>query len=210
MLWVGWSEEEADRRIAEISAYFAARNRRFVWLVGPSSRPPDLARRLAKHGFRKDVEENERILVARLPVQRLRVNDEVRIVEVADDESLRDSVSVMGTRWHDAVLMDRRRYLACKERRGGFLVAYFEGNAAGTAGWTFTADGRAVLLNGGVVREEFRRRGVYSSMVGWRVERALERACLFAALVANPRTSGPILSKRNFADLGPMPIFYSP
>lgn len=205
-----WSEANAERGIDEVLAFFRARGRRFVWLVGPSSRPLDLGERLRARGFKRDVEEDERILAARLPIAGLAENRAVELLEVADEETLRASVELTTERWREDLLADRRRYLACRERRGGFLVARLDSVTVGTAGWTYTADGRAVLLNGGVVRPDFRRRGVYSAMVRWRAQRARERGCAFAVLIANPRTSGPILDKRGFVDLGAMSIYYSP
>ena len=43
----------ADRRIEELIEPFRARDRAFRWWVLPTSVPPDLARLLAAHGFRK-------------------------------------------------------------------------------------------------------------------------------------------------------------
>lgn len=205
-----WTEEEVERRIDGVLDFFRARGRRFVWLVGPSTRPRDLGRRLLARGFQKDVDEHERILAARLPIAGLRVNAAVHIAEVSDEETLRMHVEITTERWREDCLAERRRYLACPDRRGGYLVAYRDGVAAGTAGWTYTADGRAVLLNGGTVRPEHRRRGVYSEMVRWRTERARARGCEYAVLVANPRTSAPILLKRGFVDLAAEAIYYSP
>lgn len=205
-----WSEDEAERGIDGVVDLFRRRGRRFVWIVGPSSRPRDLAQRLRRRGFEKDVEGDERILVARLPLTLLSRNPDVRIVEVTDEATLRDHVAVYGSRWTDDLFRQRRRYLGRPASRSGYLVAYLGDAAAGTAGWTHTRDGRAVLLNGGTVRSEYRRRGVYSEMTRRRTERARARGCQYAVLLANPETSGPILLKRGFVDLGPMPILYSP
>lgn len=44
---------EADARIAETVAYFAARDVPMIWWVEPSARPPDLGKRLEAHGLQR-------------------------------------------------------------------------------------------------------------------------------------------------------------
>lgn len=75
-------------------------------------------------------------------------------------------------------------------------------------GATRRTDG-ACTLTGAGTREQFRGRGVYSTLVAYRTERALARGRRFASFRADPRTSAPILLKRGFRDHGSIAVFVS-
>lgn len=62
-----WDPDEADRRIQEVLTFFRERGRPFVWHVGPSSVPADLAIRLGHAGLAR--EHVTRLPVTELPVQ---------------------------------------------------------------------------------------------------------------------------------------------
>src|SRR3972149_1238664 len=77
--------ERAEPRTAAPLAFCGGRGRSFVWEVGPSSAPADLADRLRRRGL--EVESDTRLLVARLPVAGLRPVAALRLVDArtADD-----------------------------------------------------------------------------------------------------------------------------
>ena len=83
---------------------------------------------------------------------------------------------------------------------GGSLVAYIEGRAAGAGGLSM-ADGVARLW-GGAVREEFRRRGVYTALLAARLAYAVEHGAHLALVKGRVETSGPILRRAGFAAYG--------
>lgn len=83
---------------------------------------------------------------------------------------------------------------------GGELVAYVDGRAAGAAGLSM-ADGVARLW-GGAVREEFRRRGVYTALLAARLRYAVEHGARLALVKGRVETSGPILRRVGFTAYG--------
>ena len=205
--WIRTSEESAESVINEVFAFFG--DLPFTWVIGPSSAPWDLRERVARRGL-IDTGDGD-LLSAELPIMGLRSSPDVRIAEVADDRMARIGIRLAhpeGTRDElDAMVEDRLAYLRHPGRRGGFLVAFVDGEPVANAGYRYSADGRTVYLNGAETVERFRGRGVYQSLVGYRVRRAAERGCRFAAIRARRATSLPILMKRGFVDHGHLPIY---
>ncbi len=199
--WARWSEAEVDARIDEVLEFFRARRRAFVWLVTDRSRPASLGERLAAHGFIRELEG--RMLVAALPIVGLRVHPAVRVEMVTDRAGLRDGLRVDHPDWDDArvapQLEDRLRRLS---KDFHVAVAYADDRPVGTARWTIDRAAHLVEFGGAETLVEYRNRGIYSSLVAFRAEHAMREGCTHATIIADRSTSGPILLKRGFADLG--------
>jgi hypothetical protein len=208
--YVRTTTAQVDRTIDEALAFFGPIA--FTWVVGPSSRPGDLAARLVARDL-VDVGDGD-LLTAALPISGLRGNAGVEIVEVDDEE-----MALIGLRLAhpDAdpgemavLLRDRLAYLRHPGRRGGYLVAFLGGEAVANAGYRYSADGSTVYLSGAETVEMFRGRGIYQSLVAHRALTAMKRGCRYAAIRADRDTSRPILMKRGFVDHGHLPIFARP
>lgn len=91
---------------------------------------------------------------------------------------------------------------------GGMLVAYADGQPAGSGGVTM-ADGVARLW-GGVVVPAKRGQGVYRAVLGARLSYAVARGATMALVKGNVATSGPILRKAGFAAFGQEAIYDVP
>lgn len=102
---------------------------------------------------------------------------------------------------------ERLEYLALPGRRGGYLVAYLDGEPVANATWKDSSDGRCVYLKGAGTRQGFRRRGIYGAITAYRCARGVERGCRYASIIALADTSAPILRSRGFSDLGPLPRY---
>ncbi|WP_189272966.1 GNAT family N-acetyltransferase [Kitasatospora griseola] len=92
--------------------------------------------------------------------------------------------------------------------RGGLIVAYVDGEPAGTGGVAIV-DGVA-RLSGGVVAPHWRGRGVYRSVLDARLSYGVANGATMALVKANPTTSGPILRKAGFTGFGPEPVYAVP
>ncbi|MFG2909891.1 GNAT family N-acetyltransferase [Kitasatospora sp. NPDC048286] len=91
---------------------------------------------------------------------------------------------------------------------GGMVVAYVNGEAAGTGGVTLV-DGVA-RLTGGVVAPSWRGQGVYRAVLDARLSCAVAGGATMALVKANEATSGPILRKAGFTPFGPEPVYAVP
>lgn len=84
--------------------------------------------------------------------------------------------------------------------RAGTLVAYVDGNPVGSAGVQIV-DGVARLYAGAVL-EEYRGRGIYRALLGWRLRFAVDNGATLALVKGRVETSGPILRRAGFAPFG--------
>ncbi|WP_033218832.1 GNAT family N-acetyltransferase [Kitasatospora phosalacinea] len=92
--------------------------------------------------------------------------------------------------------------------RGGRLIAYVDGEPAGTGG-VQVVDGVA-RLTGGVVVPARRGCGVYRALLEARLRYAVAHGARMALVKGNPRTSGPTLRKAGFAVYGQEPVYALP
>jgi GNAT superfamily N-acetyltransferase len=218
--WCGitWSDLDAgtaDAAIAEQVAYFAGRGEQFEWKLYSYDRPPDLGERLAAAGF--VAEDAEALVVAdageiaghsgadgALP-------DGVRLVPVSDEAGVELMIDV-----HDRVFgpdPQLRRSLMGQLRNSPELNVLVLAMAGDTpvcaARVSFGATGFAGLWGGGTL-PEWRGRGIYRAMVGYRARLAAERGCRYLQVDALPM-SRPILERLGFVCLAmTTPYVWSP
>jgi GNAT superfamily N-acetyltransferase len=204
-----WTAGEAEARIDGVLAFFG--DIAFNWHVGPSSAPHDLVDRLTTRGL--IALARPRMMTIGLPLaEDWPIARDVRIAEVDNAETARVALRLAHHEGPDLErdVAERVAYLEMPGRRGGFLIAYLDGVPVANAGYRYSSDGRCVYLTGAETVAQFRRRGVYTSLVAYRAARAAERGCGLASILANTETSAPILARRGFADHGALPRLASP
>lgn len=184
--YVRTSTDRVERIIDEVIAFFGPVP--FTWVVGPSSRPGDLAGLRVRRDLEiVDVESEELALTG------------LRLAHPDADESEMTEM-----------LRERLAYLRHPGRQGGYLVAFLAGESVANAGYRHSSDGSTVYLTGAETVERFRGRGVYQALVAHRATAAEKRGCRYAAIRARRDTSLPILTKRGFVEHGHLPIFARP
>lgn len=211
--WVRWSEADLERRVDEMLAFFRERKKPVSWIVGPSSEPVGLIEALRR---RRLAEHVPHLLAATLPLPvELRSNPRVDVREVTDEAQMRAAIDIEFPGWDDArrarALFERMAVLRCPTRRSGALLAYLDGAAVGYSAWRVASDRQALQLIGGVVRPEHRDQHVYTTLLAARMAKA-QQLDLRVVVVggADPTTSGPILVRYGFTDLGAIRIFRMP
>lgn len=208
--YVRTSTDRVERIIDEVLAFFAPVP--FTWVVGPSSRPTDLAGRLASRGL-VDIGDGD-LLTAILPIAGLRVRTDLEIVDVENEELALTGLRLAHPDADEAemtqLLRERLTYLRHPGRQGGYLAAFLAGEPVANAGYRYSSDGSTVYLTGAETIDRFRRRGTYQTLVTHRAAAAAQRGCRYAAIRARRDTSLPILTKRGFIDHGHLPIFAPP
>lgn len=199
--------DRVENVIREVVSFFQGLT--FTWVVGPSSTPADLPQRLLSRGLR-DFGDGD-LLTADLPIEGLRENADLEIVEVTDEATARIGLTLAHPNGApeelEAMVRERLDYLRRPTRRGGYLVAFLAGIPVANAGYRYSGDGSAVYLTGAGTVETYRGRGVYQSIVAHRTRAAADRGCRFAVIRARRDTSLPILLKRGFIDHGHLPMF---
>ncbi len=218
--WCGitWSDLDAgtaDAVIAEQVAYFAGRGEQFEWKLYSYDRPPDLGERLAAAGL--VAEDAEALVVADageiaghggadgvLP-------GGLRLVTVTDEAGIAPMVDV-----HERVFGPdphlRGRLLEQLRNSPEFnvLVLAMAGDTPVCAARvSFDGTDFAGLWGGGTL-PEWRGRGIYRAMVGYRARLAAERGYRYLQVDASPM-SRPILERLGFVCLAmTTPYVWSP
>jgi GNAT superfamily N-acetyltransferase len=178
------------------------RDRVAVMGLGELTRPPGLEDHLLARGG--VLCETLAVLALPLPggLGDLHVPEDVEVREVRDLETLRDwdriGVEVFGgtLRTEDEL----RTGLERTDGRDPMLVAYREGEALGTGG--FTVAGDVVRLWGGAVVAQSRGTGVYRALLDHRLRAGRDRGCRMALVKGRVETSAPVLRRAGFAAYG--------
>lgn len=218
---VALGEDDAARRVDEIIVWYRSQGRPFSWWVGPSSRPASLPALLEARGLKLlDRYEGVALLLDGAfhggTAGATEPSPGVTVAPVEDEAGARAMVRVNARVWgyppeaEDRLVAERLEYLRLPRRRGGYLLAYVDGEVAGTASYRFSGDGRAVYLVGAATLPEYRGRGVFRTLVAWRVRQARARGCQVAACLAREGTSAPILRRLGFARYFTMPVYTGP
>jgi GNAT superfamily N-acetyltransferase len=203
-----WRPGEVEERAKEMIALFKKRGTPFTWAIGPNTDAPGLASILAERGLHKEIDAL--ILTAKIPIRgRLPAHD-LRLVEEHDERTATDAVRVdrhaTGDRLRERV-EQRTAYLRCPSRRGGGVVAYRRDLAVGYGGWRYGTDGDTVYLHAAHTLQPHRRTGVYTAILGWRLDRAVRDGKTTAVVVAERGSTAPILMRKGFREVGALQIW---
>jgi GNAT superfamily N-acetyltransferase len=158
------------------------------------------------------VQQRPRLMTAALPLGGEWRDAGVRIVDVRDRAMARLSLELAGHRGAELErsLDERMAYLALTGLRSGYLVAFDGNTPVANAGYRFSSDGRCLYLTGAETVEAHRARGIYQSLITYRVRMAHERGCEIVSILANRNTSAPILARHHFRDHGEQPRLAPP
>jgi len=188
-----------EKAVTAVRAWFADRGReQFLWLCGPSTRPPDLESRLTAIGARPAAEEpvwagmvlsEAPPRVAGIEVRKVEELDEaIRCVEITTagfpKAARKAAIEQLRASWPDRN----------PEFREGF-AAYIDGRLVACA--TAAYLDRAVYLSGGATVPAARGRGAYRALVRARWDEAVRRRTPMLIVQAGTM-SKPILERVGF------------
>jgi GNAT superfamily N-acetyltransferase len=198
-----------DGQVMTVREWFAARGReRFVWMVGPSTTPTDLERRLLDLGAEPNPGGSDHmamVLDREPPPSPAEI--ELRRVETFADYALMWEIRFGGfgmpDEERDAIrptLCERWAATADDLSRWSYL-ALVEGVPVAEGSVRSTVHG-PLWLAGGVTLPSFRGRGIYRALVRARWEDAVRLGARALVVYANVDTSYPILERLGFRAVG--------
>jgi N-acetylglutamate synthase-like GNAT family acetyltransferase len=205
--WIRCTSDEADAVIDEVRGIVAKRHLPIMWALDPETQPADFAEHLAARGVLPETHSPEvkvMILDANTRLEAPAVPGLELHDALADAQTFRMADSVNAQAFHDAERepagQERRRanQIAAGNRR--FLLATVDGEPAGSAGMTLFPP-QGAIINGGAVREKFRGRGVYRTLVAARLAMAREAGVAGLSVWGGPM-SAPILARLGFVAVG--------
>ena len=203
-----WRPEEVEERAREMIGMFRARGLAFTWQIGPNTDAIGLSSVLAAQGLHKEIDAL--LLTAQIPIRGRLPEHDLRLVEEHDERTATDAIRVVRNRTADEVrirLEARMRYLSCPSRRGGGVVAYRRDLAVGHGAWRYGSDGDTVYLHMASTFQPHRRTGVYTAILGWRLDRAVRDGKTIAVVVAERASTAPILMRKGFCEVGALQVW---
>ena len=196
------NENNLHRVIHNEIEYFLPLQQPFTWKVYDHDLLPSLKDELASHGFAGDDDPADVMVldVKNAPALLSQpVKADIRRIDTLD--GLKDIVYVLDKVWggHNTWVNDR---LGSHLQIPGYLsvyVAYAEGQPASIA-WTYFPRGSFATLFAGSTIAEYRKQGLYTSLLATRLKEIRERGYRFAVVEAGSM-SKPIVAKHGFQQL---------
>lgn len=197
------NEAMLDRVIDREVDYLLPMKQPFAWKVYDHDLLPSLKDRLVSHGFKRDDEPVDvMILDAGNSPASLSGGLNADIRRVADASGLEDVVQVLDKVWGgDNTWV--HEILGPHLQVSGYLsvyVAYLDDQPASTAWTRFPLRGHFATLSAGSTIPEFRRRGLYTSLLETRISEVRERGYPYA-VVDTGAMELPILARYGFQHL---------
>jgi GNAT superfamily N-acetyltransferase len=210
------NEQNLDRVIAQQVDYFLPMQQPFTWKVYDHDLLPSLKDKLATRGFAGD-DDPAAVMVLQVkkapaslfePLTTLDLlsqsparSGKTDIRRITDREGLKDIIYVLDRVYggHNTWVNDR---LGGHLQVPGYLsvyAAYVEDQPASIA-WTYFPRGQFASLFAGTTLAEYRRQGLYTSLIAARLQEIRERGYAYAVVEAG-NMSKPILAKHGFQHL---------
>ncbi len=216
IVWSDLDESTADQVIADQVAFFGRRAERFEWKLYSYDQPRDLSVRLLAAGF--VAEDAESLMVADAGQiaghggADVVLPGGVRLVPVTDEAGIELMIEV-----HDRVFGPdpRLRGALMSQLRNSpettvMVLAMAGDEPVSSARIEFGADTEFAGLWGGGTLPQWRGRGLYRALVGYRARLAVARGYRYLQVDASPQ-SRPILERLGFACLAlTTPYIWSP
>jgi GNAT superfamily N-acetyltransferase len=216
VVWSDLDSGTADAVIADQVRFFADRGEEFEWKLYSYDQPPDLGQRLLAAGFA--AEDTEALMVAdagqiagsagavgALP-------DGVRLVPVTDEADLEAMTEVRDLVFgaDPKLRSELTRQLRKAPDTVAIVVAMAGDEPVSSARVSFGAATDFAGLWGGGTLPQWRGRGIYRALVGYRARLAVARGYRYLQVDASPE-SRPILERLGFTCLAQTtPYIWSP
>ena len=196
------NEEKLNNVIDREVDYLLPMNQPFTWKVYDHDPLPSLRDKLSAHGFEPDSDPADVMVldVNKAPSHLFSpVMADIRRITHLD--GLKDVIHVLDKVWggHNTWVNER---LGGHLQVPGYLsvyVAYVEDQPASIA-WTYFPRGQFATLFAGSTIPEYRKQGLYTSLLATRVKEIRERGYPFA-VVETGNMSRPIVAKHGFQHL---------
>jgi hypothetical protein len=196
------NESSLDNVIDRELDYFVPMNQPFTWKVYDHDRLPSLKERLASRGFAGNDDPADVMVLDLKNAPALlsqQVDADIRRIDTV--EGLKDIIYVLDKVWggHNTWVNER---LGGNLQIPGYLsvyAAYVEDQPASIA-WTYFPRGQFATLFAGSTIADYRKQGLYTSLLSTRLKEIRERGYRFA-VVETGAMSKPIVEKHGFQHL---------
>lgn len=196
--------DNADASIQEQLAYFRGLDYSVEWKLFDHDTPPDMKARLLEAGFEAQDDEALMILDIETAPKSLFQPSDHDMRRITSTDRIRDVIDLQRIVWEEDDLdFLERRLTHDLEHIPDILsmyVAYVDGIPACSAWIYFSPNSQFASLWGGSTLPEYRKRGLYTAILGVRVREAQARGRRFLYIDASPM-SKPIVERHGFVHL---------
>jgi GNAT superfamily N-acetyltransferase len=197
VIYSNLATESVEAAIDNEIEYFRSIGQDFEWKVFGHDQPPDLVQRLAARGF--EVDETEAVMVLDLATAPA-FSPALVVTRIQDPDQVRDVAYVkqrVYPDYPDEKLASLAAELADAPEALSIYVAYVDASPA-ACGWIrLPPKSQFASLWGGSTLPEHRNQGLYTALLGVRVEEARQRGFPYVTIDAG-RMSRPIVEKHGF------------
>jgi len=131
-----------------------------------------------------------------------------QIVEIETDDDIWKLVNLSTKIWgsnseslKQSIFNERKNYINLPDRRGGYIGVISDGEMIGYGAYRISSDGETMYLNGTGVDEEYRKQGLYTSILNYRINIAFKKKVKYVVTQAREGYSAPILERFGFEKL---------
>lgn len=196
-----WLEESAaDKVIQKQVDYFLKYDQPFTWQFMDHDQPANLPERLLRHGFAGDDDPSAVMLLdlEACPPELLQpIQADIR--QISNMAGLDDVVAIEEKVWGGSFAWLKQR-LGSHLEIPGYLSVYvvYKDNHPASAAWTyFPPHNPFANLYGGATLPDHRRSGLYTALLAYRAQEALQRERRFLMIGCN-QNSRPIVARHGF------------
>ncbi len=190
-----------DQQLDALIARAETGGRQCWWVVGPSAQPADVVERIVAKGFVKSIEWAGlalRDLNAPFPVNPDVIVEPLSAANVDEYAAFCAALAPDGDpRIGPERLAAGRRFIAAGDPSAGIYLGRLDGKVASCVVSHIEPSG-VIYLRNAVTLPEFRKRGLYLTLVAYRLGVGRAAGCRAAVVQAQTRSSAPILLKRGF------------
>ena len=196
------NESKLHQVIHQELEYFLPLEQRFTWKVYDHDLLPNLRDELVSHGFAAD-EDPAAVMVLDVRNAPATSHQPVRadIRRIDTSAGLKDVIYVLDRVWggHNAWVNDR---LGSHLQIPGYLSVYaaYVNDEPASIAWTYFPRGQFATLFAGSTIAEYRKQGLYTSLLETRLNEIRERGYRYAVVEAGAM-SKPIVAKHGFQHL---------
>ncbi|WP_082234511.1 GNAT family N-acetyltransferase [Halobacillus massiliensis] len=200
ILYSDLTAENAAEVIEGEVRYFEKLNQRFEWKVHSYDRPDNLMDLLIQKGFERGEEEALMVLELTEDEPLIQKKPSNNLIEITTEQEIVDIVSLLNDTWGNSHAELGKRLWSDKRNNPESLQLYgiYEEEKLVSASWMyFEKNSSFATLWGGATRPEYRKKGLYTSMLAKRAQKAKEEGRRFLTVDAG-EMSRPILENAGF------------
>ena len=203
LIYCKLDDTSADAVIQEQIAYYNDLGYSFEWKLYDHDTPLDLKARLLEAGLKEKEEEALMVLDFDNAPDSLFQSSDHDIRRITSPDKVEDVMGVQRIVWSEDFSFLEQRLQHDLEHNADLLsvyVAYVDGHPACSAYTYFSPNSQFASIWGGSTLPDYRKRGLYTAILGIRAREAKERGYKFLFLDASPM-SKPIVARHGFLHL---------